>query len=401
MVLIIDSLLLALALMILLPSFIFFVECLAATEVNSLQNQDIEGRPQITVLVPAHNEAEAISGTIESILPQLTSDDRLMVIADNCSDETAQIARQYPITVIERTDRERRGKGYALDYGLKYIESNPPDVVVTVDADCLVEPNTVDVLARLAHQQQRPVQSTYLMDYPANPTLKDTISALAVRVKNLVRPAGLARLGLPSLLTGSGMAFPWSVIRQVSLANSKTTDDMQLSVDLALAGYPPLYCPQGKVRGRLMEQQYAASQRSRWEHGHIEMILTEVPRLLKASLAQKRLDLLALALEISVPPLSLLILFWLASLTVAIISGLLGLSWLPFGILAVAGLTIVLAVFRAWYKFARLEIPAATLAKSLIYLIWKIPIYLAYLANPKSRWLTTERDRKLTNQDSN
>ncbi|GFE69235.1 glycosyltransferase family 2 protein [Chroococcus sp. FPU101] len=385
------------ALIILLPSLVFFIECLAASQAKidhqAILENDQEANPRVTVLVPAHNEADAISSTIESILPQLTSTDQLIVIADNCTDTTAQAARQYPIIVIERFNIDQRGKGYALDYGLKYLEKEPPEILITVDADCFVESNTIKTIACLAHQKQRPVQSTYLMEHPINPTVKDLISAFAIKVKNLVRPIGLAQLGQPCLLTGSGMAFPWSVIRQVSLTNSKTTDDMQLSVDLALAGYSPFYCPQGRVKGRLMADQWAASQRSRWEHGHIEMILTETPRLLKAFREQKRLDLLALALEISVPPLSLLVLLWCLMLIITLIGGLLGLSWLPSGILAVAGLMIMIGVFAAWFKFARTEIPLSTLRDIVRYLIWKIPIYFAYLNNPKSRWLETERDK--------
>ncbi len=83
----------------------------------------------------------------------------------------------------------------------------------------------------------------YNTEQPPNPTPKDSISALAFLVKNLVRPSGLKQLGFPSLLTGTGMAFPWLIIRSVSLAISNIFEDMQMSLELAIAGHPTVFCP--------------------------------------------------------------------------------------------------------------------------------------------------------------
>jgi glycosyltransferase involved in cell wall biosynthesis len=121
----------------------------------------VASQPRIDVLVPAHNEAAGIGATLKTLLPQLTAQNRLVVIADNCDDETA-VARAIGATVIERHEPDRRGKGYALDYGLQFIAAEPPEVVVVVDADCIVHPSTIDRLACLAVAQKRPVQATYL-----------------------------------------------------------------------------------------------------------------------------------------------------------------------------------------------------------------------------------------------
>ena len=129
--------------------------------------------------------------------------------------------------------------------------------------------------------------------------------------KTGVRPQGLDRLGFPGILTGTGMAFPWSVIQSASLASGNIVEDMQLSMDLAIAGHPTLFCPDTKVIGLLPQQAQAAkSQRTRWEHGHLQTMLTQVPRLVREALRQKRLDLLVIALDLSVPPLSLLVMIW-------------------------------------------------------------------------------------------
>jgi len=393
MILSLEVILLLAALGLLIPSAFLFLECCAALMLDRVSVETNLPLPKRTViLVPAHNESTGIKTTLETLLPQASLPENIVVIADNCTDDTAAIAREYGVTVIERQNRQQRGKGYALDYGLQFLKENPPEIVVTVDADCSVRENTIDGITRLAKASNRPVQATYLMEQPSQPNSKDIVSALAVRVKNLVRPYGLAQLGLPSLLTGSGMAFPWQVLHQVSLANSKTTDDMQLTVDLALAGYPPLYCPQGRVTGRLMEQKAATSQRSRWEHGHLEMLVVESPRLIKAAIAQGRYNLLALALEICVPPLSLLVMLWLAATTMAFLATLIGVSSLPLLILAVAGLFIFISIVGAWAKFSRAEIPGTALLAMPFYLLWKVPLYFAFLLRPQTRWLKTERD---------
>jgi cellulose synthase/poly-beta-1,6-N-acetylglucosamine synthase-like glycosyltransferase len=232
-----------------------------------------------------------------------------------------------------------------------------------------------------------------LMEQPENPSLKDKISMFSIKVKNLVRLLGLNRLGWHSLLTGSGMAFPWSLIEQVSLAGSKTTDDMQLTVDLALAGYTPIFCEDSLVMGRLMKDQDAQSQRSRWEHGHLEMIGVEVPRLLKAFLSTGNFGALKLSLDILIPPLSLLVMAWFGTMIVVWLAVIFAqVSLIPGIIISIAGVFLLSGVLLAWVKFGRSDLPLRNLIALPFYILGKIPIYLKFLVKPQSRWLKTERD---------
>lgn len=215
----------------------------------------------------------------------------------------------------------------------------------------------------------------------------------SLKVKNLVRLLGLNRLGWHSLLTGSGMAFPWSLIEPISLAGSKTTDDMQLTVDLALAGSTPVFCEDALVMGRLMKDKAATSQRSRWEHGHLEMILVEVPRLLKAFVTTGNLGALGLALDIFIPPLSLLVMGWIVVAIATWATVLLtGASVVPAILVTVAGGFLLAGVLMAWVKFGRSDLPLKNLLAIPLYMLGKIPIYFKFLVKPQSRWLKTERD---------
>jgi len=386
---------LLIALVLMIPCVVLFIECLMSVLPKPVKTTPQPPRPQsISILIPAHNEASGIAFTLSSITPQLTPRDRLVVVADNCTDETAAIARNLGATVLERENATLRGKGYALDYGLKCMEANPPEVVVIVDADCLVTANTIEQISALAYQTQRPVQATYLIEQPPQPTPKDVISALALLVKNLVRSYGLRRLGLPCLLGGTGMAFPWDVIRKAHLATGNIVEDMQLGLDLAIAGASPIFCLEGKVLSVLPQlEQNAKSQRTRWEHGHLQTLLTQVPRLLKAAIAQKRFDLFALALEVAVPPLSLLVLAWLALTAVAFGLTLMGGSSIPLWVAGSEGVLIGIAIFLAWAAYGRDTVPLMTLLAIPLYVLWKIPVYFAFLVKRQTNWNKTERDQ--------
>ncbi len=404
MVNVLNVVLLVLATLLLVPVLTLFVECVAAllptrrwkfhtSRTRQTQQDPNSGQPtRMAILMPAHDEALGIAPVLESLLPQVMQDDRLIVVADNCSDNTAEIARQCGATVIERTDPERRGKGYALDYGIQYLAQDPPDILVLVDADCEMPPFSIDRLVALVEKTQRPVQAIYLMEQPAQPSAKDAVSSLAFLVKNLVRPLGLANLGMPCLLTGTGMAFPWSVIQSISLASGNLVEDMQLGIDLAIAGHPPQLCSTVTVYGRLPQQTQAAkSQRTRWEHGHLQTQLTQIPRLFTAALRQTRLDLLAMALDLAVPPLSLLVLLWLGLATLAILAIPMGI-WLPASFLGIQGLLIGIAILTAWAMFGRTLLPAKLLVTIPLYILWKVPLYIGFLLRRQTKWVRTSRD---------
>ena len=141
----VDSIVLCFTLILFLPTTVLFLECVAAflPAKKSVKHKAARSdrRPTVTVLIAAHNEEAVIGGTIAAILPQLRNCDKLVVIADNCSDRTASVAKNFNAFVIERRNLEQKGKGYALDYGLRSIQQDPRDVVIIIDADCHVEPN--------------------------------------------------------------------------------------------------------------------------------------------------------------------------------------------------------------------------------------------------------------------
>jgi cellulose synthase/poly-beta-1,6-N-acetylglucosamine synthase-like glycosyltransferase len=350
-------------------------------------------RPAAAILVPAHNEALGIRGTIESIFAQMSQGDRLVVIADNCTDETARIARDCRVEVIERADATHRGKGFALGAGVAYLGAErPPDIVVVIDADCRLEPDCLDALVAHSTDTGRPTQACYLMHAPAAPRAVDVVSALAVLVKNRVRPLAMARLGFPCLITGSGAAFPWSALQIRSFDGGNIVEDMQLAVDLALAGSPPSYCDSAALFAALPDRPSAfVSQRRRWEHGHLRTLTTQVPWLMLAFLKSGRVALAAMAVDLAVPPLSLVVAVNVALAFSGIVAFALGASAAPAAVSNVALGLLAASIAIAWWRFARDSMPFRFLLSIPLYVLTKVPLYASFLFRRQSTWVRTAR----------
>ncbi|MCE9567899.1 MAG: glycosyltransferase family 2 protein [Planctomycetes bacterium] len=343
-------------------------------------------------MIPAHNEELGLARTLNAVAMNLGPEDRVLVVADNCTDRTRDIVLAHGVDVVERFDASRRGKGYALAFGIDSLRSNPPAVVVILDADCVLAPGGLARLVERALTHQRPIQAAYRMNPPSGAGAERRIAAFAFLIKNVVRPLGLHRLGLPCLLTGTGMAFPWEIIAKAKLGHGHIVEDMQLAVDLVIAGHSPMFAPDVEVDAEFpLADQAAGTQRRRWEHGHLQVILAGVPRLLRAAI-RGRLAPLALALELGVPPLSALLMVSGVSLAVLIAWGLLWGSPVPAVVLATMIAFAVMGLTSAWMRFGRATLPLGTLLRTPLYVVRKIPLYLGFFAKPQTDWVRTQRE---------
>jgi len=372
------------------PCLIVAAECFLA--LLPLPKYRTGERRKVAVLIPAHNEQLLIGRTLQRLLPQITEADRVLVVADNCTDNTAPIARSHGVEVLERDDMERRGKGFALAAGVAHLAADPPAVVIVFDADCDAGAGMVDILSRTAVSIGRPVQALYLMDPPESAGPGGLISAFAFLVKNQVRARAMHRVGLPVLLTGTGMAFPWELIRDAPLATDNIVEDLALGLTFAVAGRGPAYAELARVYGRLPDSSpAAATQRTRWEHGYLHTILTQCPRLVWKGFGSFRLDLLLVALDLAVPPLALLVLSGLVAVAVSLVGAWLSGAWwsvLPLGLAAgAAGMGLCVA----WAVFARKRLSLRAMASIPVYVLKKLPIYAGFLLHRQRVWVRTER----------
>lgn len=400
---------------LLVPALVLFLECIFAL-LPSFERAPVRagaGGPGASssvttvVLVPAHDEEEGIRETLASLKAGMGPGQRILVVADNCSDRTAEAARAEGVEVVERKNPDERGKGFALAFGLDHLAPSPPDVVIIVDADCRVEPGSLPRLASQAVELNRPVQGEYLLIPPEpaqvsspespedHPSPNALISAFAILLKNRVRPLGLKNLGLPVQLTGSGMAFPWAVLRKAPPTGAYLVEDMLMGIELARSGHPPAFYPDVKLTSPLPSKDEAGQkQRRRWEHGHLQTLMTLGFPLIRDGILRRKIDLAAMGLDLIVPPLAFFVLLLgTAWLTTGILA-LFGLWGAPFGVATLALLFVAAAVFLGWAGFGRGLLPAEQLKTIPGYIRWKLPLYLSFLQQGShAEWERTARDK--------
>jgi cellulose synthase/poly-beta-1,6-N-acetylglucosamine synthase-like glycosyltransferase len=383
------------AALIAVPVSIFCLEIIAAvalaTEPNPVTSR--RGPRRVAVLIPAHNESTGLQPTLSDIKNQLQPGDRLLVVADNCTDDTAVIAATAGAEVIDRSDPTRVGKGYALDFGIRHLSVDPPEIIVMIDADCRLAADAIDSLVATCAATRRPVQALYLMTTSAGSQINHQVAEFAWRVKNWLRPLGLNALGLPCQLMGTGMAIPWDVVRLSDLANDWIVEDLKLGLDLAVAGHPPLFCPCARVTSQFAPSATGVRvQRSRWEQGHIHTILTVMPRLLARAITHGDWALLALTLDLAVPPLTLLVMLVVGMFVVTSLAAIFGFAFAAVTISAACLLALLLATILAWLKCGRDILPASSILLVAQYVFSKLGLYgRMMLSRMDAKWTRTDR----------
>jgi cellulose synthase/poly-beta-1,6-N-acetylglucosamine synthase-like glycosyltransferase len=355
---------------------------------------------EVVLLMPAHNEAGGILAVLHALAPQLTVNTRLLVVADNCTDATAKIVRRFGgelmnrrVEVVERHNDELRGKGYALDYGMRHLRSHPPDVVVIVDADCSLAPGSVSILAQQCMAWQCPIQALYLMQSPPGAGVKTKLAEFAWLVKNQVRAMGYHKLGFPCLLMGSGMAFTWEQLSKSNLNSGHIVEDLKLGIELTRAGHAPLLCPQAVVTSFFPSgPEGFDTQRTRWEHGHLAVLFAELPRVVWQGICNPTKALWALVFDLCVPPLALLgILVSVVTVLASIFAIVVGI-WLPAMVAVLALTSFVVAVICAWLVFGRNMITFWQLCNVPMYVMRKVLLYVRFILSRQTTWVRSKRD---------
>jgi len=382
---------LLLAALVLVPCALLCLECLAACLPPRRQRFTLVHAPRIVVLVPAHDEEGCLPEALRSLESELGEADRLVVVAHNCSDRTAMVARARGAEVVEARDDGTGGKPAALKAGLAYLDAEPPDVVVIVDADCRAEPGAIRALATAAASSGGPVQGDYRFA-PASGDDFSSLSSLALLVKNVVRPHGLTRLGWPCLLNGAGSAYPFEQLRAAPHGEGSIAEDYQLAIDLAAAGHPTRFVPEARVRSVLPERNdVALRQRRRWEHGHLTLLFRTAPALLLRGMLARRGVLFCLGLDLLVPPLAFLVLGWAASAGLALASAMLGGGAAAAWTALVGGLLLFAGLASSLGRFAGRAALLGALRAAPAYVWRKLPLYLGFFRRRETTWKKTER----------
>jgi cellulose synthase/poly-beta-1,6-N-acetylglucosamine synthase-like glycosyltransferase len=346
------------------------------------------------IVIPAHNEEAVLAKTIDDLKAAVDGAGRILVVADNCTDATAQIARDARVDVLERSDPDRRGKGFALDFARAHLRANPPRAVLIVDADCSIDRESVLRLVEACVATGRPCQATNLQrpNPRASPAVQ--LSTFAFFIKNVIRQRALKRLAGRVHLLGTGMAFPWTIFDGANLATSAIVEDLKLGQELANSGQAPLFIEGAAVWSRAESSANTISQRRRWEGGFLQNARQVGPRLLAQAIVRANPRLLWAALDLMIPPFALLLLLDVVALALGATF-----AWLvranPSALYFIGGTTLLAltALALAWALGGRRFVSLKGLAQAPLYVAWKLPMYvgIARLGAPKE-WMRTERE---------
>jgi cellulose synthase/poly-beta-1,6-N-acetylglucosamine synthase-like glycosyltransferase len=325
---------------------------------------------------------------------------QMLVVADNCSDDTASIARSAGAKVIERTDAERRGKGFALAFARDWLVARSPASVIVLDADCRIDRESLLNLVRESQSDNRAVQAVNLLAAEAGAKPMIEISTFAFLIKNLVRQRGLQRLAGRVHLTGTGMCLPWPVYAQADLATASIVEDLRLGLELAEAGSPPRLAENAFVWSPHAPAEQTLGQRSRWEGGFIATMLATAPGLLARGLRSASPGTFLAGLDLLVPPLALFAMINAVALAFTLLCGASGLTtWVPACILIATGALATLFLLLAWWREGRTILSAGALLRMPLYAAWKLPMYAGLVRKgAPAEWNRTARAQE-TNRE--
>ncbi len=197
----------AFALFLLVATLVFFVEVAAGCLLPSreIEMTVAQRDTRVAVLIPAHNEGAGIKPTIDDVKRQLRPGDRLLIVADNCTDETASIAAASGAEVSVREDQTRIGKGYALAWGIRHLAAEPPDIVIVIDADCRVSSYNEKTVPTMLHI--RAPGSRVLFDGCRSPPVNQQVAQFVWLVRNQGSPAWASQVQSAVPLMGSSVGL--------------------------------------------------------------------------------------------------------------------------------------------------------------------------------------------------
>jgi cellulose synthase/poly-beta-1,6-N-acetylglucosamine synthase-like glycosyltransferase len=347
---------------------------------------------RFAILVPAHNE----EGVIERLLTSLGRLDyptdcvEICVVADNCADATASIARAYGARVYERFDLSEQAKGYALRWLIQQLraEGRTYDAFVVVDADSVLDVSFLRCMNARLEGGAQVIQAYYSVLNPGHSSVAGLRYA-ALAAVHFVRPLGRSRFALSAGLKGNGMCFTSAILERFAWVWYTLAEDVEFHLALVAEGVRVEFAPETWVKADMpVTFDQAASQNERWERGRLQLMRQRVPRLMWAGLRRRSWPQVDAAIEQVIPPMS--VPFALAGLVIPA-ALLLGSPWLAIVAAGCLGVYMLHLVTALVLVGAPRGIYLA-LGMAPVYIIWKLGLYARSLLGERGTvWVRTAR----------
>jgi cellulose synthase/poly-beta-1,6-N-acetylglucosamine synthase-like glycosyltransferase len=340
--------------------------------------------PRLTVVVPAHNEEASIERCVDSLLASAKGSARVLAVAHNCSDATADRAAQAGAEVLVYNDIGARGKGHALRCGFDYALEGGAEAVLVVDADSVVSVNLIPEVLKSLSEGAAAVQCRYEM-LSADDSSRGRLAALAFRAFTYVRPAGRDRLGLSAGISGNGFALTARLLHKAPYDAFSVVEDLEYHINTVMAHESVRFVEGAVVSSYLPPSTTGeASQQSRWQGGRLcvakKWLLPLIGRVARGQfrLIEPTLDLACLPLAFGVAALAL--------------ESLIPLHWVHLYVLA--SLCVIVAhVLTAAWAGPDFSGTLRLLAMTPVYILWKIRLTpkLLKASSRRAAWIRTDR----------
>jgi 1,2-diacylglycerol 3-beta-glucosyltransferase len=354
----------------------------------------IDQRSRFLVLIPAHDEEAGLPSTLRSIqrVDYPAGRVRVVVVADRCSDGTASVARSHGVECLERSQGPS-GKGAAIGWAIDVLRARGAafDGLVIVDADTVVDFRVLEAFdegVRAGHEAQQGY------NYLSNPWESPFTRIIAVTsvLRNGLFYAGKERLGLSSMLSGTGMCFSRTLLERSGWTAFSVGEDWEFSVALLLSGGRINFNSAARVcaaESRGFRQ--ASTQRLRWASGRNGVAAASTMQLLKTGLRQRRLELWDAALTMVAPTYSAQA--TLALLCLVVSWSLYGSGWSVLFPWAAAVTALLAAYFGLGIALTGKPLRAlAGIFLIPLFLPWRASIeLLGILGYGRTRWVRTSR----------
>jgi cellulose synthase/poly-beta-1,6-N-acetylglucosamine synthase-like glycosyltransferase len=345
---------------------------------------------RLAVVIPAHNEEAFIARAVASVSAAAAtcySRPEIVVVADNCNDQTATQASQAGARVLVRTNLEKRGKGYALQMAFESLIAEGFEAFLVIDADSFISSNLIREVAHRLDEGAAAVQCRYQVSNHSA-SVRTRLMDLAFLAFNVVRPRGRCGWGLSCGILGNGFGVRLETLQKIAYNASSIVEDLEYHLRLITNGEQVDFIDAATVYGEVpVGAQAARVQRSRWEGGRLRILSDWGRRLATGTVrgqwrcVEPLVDLLGLPLAYQFLLLSFLLVF----------PGMLRV-YAEAALLLIALYVLVAAILGGHPGKSILALVAAP-----FYIVWKITtLEKVFSASRKSaNWERTARDHEV------
>ena len=260
------------------------------------EKKNFHPKHTFAIVVSAHNEESVIGQLVENLhvlrYPKELYD--IFIVADNCTDSTARVARESGAIVHERFDTEKRGKGFAMEwmFARLFKMKRQYDAIVVFDADNLVHPNFLLEMNNRLQKGETVIQGYMDAKNPTDTWISGTF-AIAFWLIDHIWHLAKYNIGLSSVLGGTGMCISTSVLRRFGWGATCLTEDMEFTMKVLLKGIRTTWAHDAIVYDeKPLTFKQAWNQRKRWAQGHFDIAGRYIPAMIKEGIRRRDIRLL-------------------------------------------------------------------------------------------------------------